>query len=30
MEAEKYQVLPLDASGLEQLISPKPSIVAGP
>jgi arylsulfatase A-like enzyme len=29
VEAEKYQVLPLDASGLERLISPKPSIVAG-
>ena len=29
IEAEKYQVLPLDASGLERLISPKPSIVAG-
>jgi arylsulfatase len=29
IEADKYQVLPLDASGLERLISPKPSIVAG-
>jgi len=29
VEAQKYQVLPLDASGLERLISPKPSIVAG-
>jgi len=29
VEAEKYQVLPLDASGLERLISPKPSLVAG-
>ena len=29
VEAEKYQVLPLDASALERLISPKPSIVAG-
>ena len=29
IEAENYQVLPLDASGLERLISPKPSIVAG-
>jgi arylsulfatase len=29
VEAEKYQVLPLDASGLERLISSKSSIVAG-
>ncbi|HMD09434.1 MAG TPA: arylsulfatase [Candidatus Acidoferrum sp.] len=29
VEAEKYEVLPLDASGLERLISPKPSLVAG-
>jgi arylsulfatase A-like enzyme len=29
VEAEKYQVLPLDASGLSRLISPKPSLVAG-
>jgi arylsulfatase A-like enzyme len=29
VEAEKYQVLPLDASGLERVLSPKPSIVAG-
>lgn len=29
VEAQKYQVLPLDASGLQRLISAKPSIVAG-
>jgi arylsulfatase A-like enzyme len=29
VEADKYQVLPLDASGLKRMISPKPSIVAG-
>ena len=29
VEAEKYQVLPLDASALERLITPKPSLVAG-
>jgi hypothetical protein len=29
VEAEEYPVLPLDASGLERLISTKPSIVAG-
>ena len=29
VEAEKYPVMPLDASGLERLISTKPSIVAG-
>jgi len=29
VEADKYQVLPLDASGLERFIAPRPSIVAG-
>lgn len=29
VEAEKYQVLPLDASGVKRLIAPRPSIVAG-
>jgi arylsulfatase len=29
VEAKKYQVLPLDASGLTRLITPRPSIVAG-
>jgi arylsulfatase len=29
VEADKYQVLPLDASALERFITPRPSIVAG-
>jgi arylsulfatase A-like enzyme len=29
VEADKYQVLPLDASALERIITPRPSIVAG-
>jgi arylsulfatase len=29
VEAAKYQVLPLDASALERLIAPRPSVVAG-
>jgi arylsulfatase A-like enzyme len=29
VEADKYQVLPLDAAGLKRMISPRPSIVAG-
>lgn len=29
VEANKYQVLPLDASGFTRLLAPKPSIVAG-